>query len=806
MSTSPPAPGFELGARVIHAVLSIIESNGGAMRVRDALKEVDRTVELDSWAREQFQKSGYIRWRSLLHVYSIECVKAGYLTKKEGIWSITPEGREALKMQPVDLLTAANALYRKWRKDNPKQKDSKAEVLLAALASRYPGWTGFDDPRLIEEELDYKRAASARAQDLLNKEEFGRLLAERNFEEILARIEKIGKEKHFLYLSTPKTGDLGILYREDLSKETFSKAVFQLLYDDNSIEERVTRYFEYIKLNKLPNRWTFPTLLLFLLHPETEVLIKPSAVDPYLEAIGRPKVVSASAEAYLDLRSLAHGLLPSLEPYGASDMIDVQSAIWVLKQEQDKKDMGLPVGDDSNRKPRIWAIAAGDGGDRWDEFLEGNFVAVDGWGIDDLESFSDREEISKKMSEINGSSDQRGRVRVCLKFLNELKPGDIIVAKHGSIKIFGIGRVTGGYEFHPEIGDFGHRRAVEWLEIGPWTLPKGSMVLKRLMEISSDKELVAMISGVTGVDLIKLSRNEKVVISKPPIYTIQQALDGLFMSEPELRHLISLFRARKNVILQGPPGVGKTFVAKRLAYALMGFKAPARVGMVQFHQSYAYEDFIQGYRPTETGGFTLKNGVFYDFCRRAANDPENDYVFIIDEINRGNLSKIFGELMMLVEHDKRGEEWAMPLTYSGEADEPFYVPENLYLLGMMNTADRSLAMVDYALRRRFAFVDLKPKFDGEGFRTFMKEKNVPEAMTERIVSRMSELNARIESDKINLGPGFSIGHSFFCPGDGIVADDEWYRRVINTEIAPLVREYWFDNPEQAEKHISELLQ
>ena len=188
-------------------------------------------------------------------------------------------------------------------------------------------------------------------------------------------------------------------------------------------------------------------------------------------------------------------------------------------------------------------------------------------------------------------------------------------------------------------------------------------------------------------------------------YRVGDALTDLFIEPIVFTEILDTLKAKKNVMLQGPPGVGKTFFSKRLAYALMGEKAEARIGMVQFHPSYTYEDFVQGYRPI-AGGFALRNGIFFTFCRRAAADPEHPFVFIVDEINRANLSKVFGELMMLIEADKRGPEWAIPLTYAGEDDAPFFVPDNLYMIGLMNTADRSLAMVDYALRRRFAFVDL----------------------------------------------------------------------------------------------------
>jgi 5-methylcytosine-specific restriction endonuclease McrBC GTP-binding regulatory subunit McrB len=214
---------------------------------------------------------------------------------------------------------------------------------------------------------------------------------------------------------------------------------------------------------------------------------------------------------------------------------------------------------------------------------------------------------------------------------------------------------------------------------------------------------------------------------------------------------------------------------------------------------------VQGYRPTEAGGFTLKDGVFLRFCNAARNDPEHPYVLIIDEINRGNLSKIFGELMLLIEVDKRMASWATNLAYARATDPKFYVPDNLYVLGMMNTADRSLSMVDYALRRRFAFVTLTPQFASPGFRDHLLRTGTPEEVVERIVTRMGELNQTITADTTNLGPGFQIGHSFFVFADGAAYLEGWYERVVETEIRPLLEEYWFDDRDKAASWCGRLL-
>ena len=287
-------------------------------------------------------------------------------------------------------------------------------------------------------------------------------------------------------------------------------------------------------------------------------------------------------------------------------------------------------------------------------------------------------------------------------------------------------------------------------------------------------------------------------------YTDTHAQQDLFIDPGHFTRLVKSIKSGKNLILQGPPGTGKTFIARRIAWCLIGRKDDGSTEMVQFHQSYAYEDFVEGFRPAKEGGFDLKPGVFRRFCERARANPDVPHVFIIDEINRGNLSRIFGELLMLVEADKRSEDYAVTLPYS---DMRFHVPDNVYLLGMMNTADRSLALVDYALRRRFAFEALEPaygtEYGREAFEQHLADRGADPGLARRICDRMDKLNEKIANDK-ELGRGFRIGHSYFVPGDGDAPSEDWYRHVVDTQIAPLLREYWFDAAEDVERDVARL--
>ena len=461
----------------------------------------------------------------------------------------------------------------------------------------------------------------------------------------------------------------------------------------------------------------------------------------------------------------------------------------VKENQQDKEDKGSALADEDVNTKRYWIFSPGNNASKWSECTEKGIMLI-GWGeIGDLTRFTSKSEMKAAMQDTYGDNKPyRNAALATWQFANEMKPGDIVFAKQGMYKIIGRGVVESGYMFDDSSDDeYNNIRKVKWTDIGEWEHP-GQAAMKTLTDITQYTEYVEKLNAMFDTE----DDDDDIEVDETPLntYTKEDFLADVYINEKQYDTLVGLLRKKRNVILQGAPGVGKTYAAKRLAYSMMGVKDPERVQLVQFHQSYSYEDFVEGFRPSSTGmNFEIKKGAFYNFCKKASDDKENDYFFIIDEINRGNLSKIFGELFMLIEADKRGND--IQLLYSSDK---FSVPKNVYIIGMINTADRSLAMIDYALRRRFAFFEMKPAFESEGFREY--QYGLENDKFNKLIDCVISLNQRITDDE-SLGEGFCIGHSYFCDIEEI--KENTLTDIVEFEIIPLLKEYWFDEPSKVKE-------
>jgi 5-methylcytosine-specific restriction protein B len=328
-------------------------------------------------------------------------------------------------------------------------------------------------------------------------------------------------------------------------------------------------------------------------------------------------------------------------------------------------------------------------------------------------------------------------------------------------------------------------------------LSKGSY---RLLDESSVQDIAVQ----TAHNILTTGKN------RDPYNVDSIIKDGCFLPKAKIEKTLERLETKKNIILQGPPGTGKTWLAKRLAFALIGQRNDNQIKAVQFHPNLSYEDFIRGWRPSGEGRLSLVDGPFMEMIKTAIDDPESKYVIVIEEINRGNPAQVFGEMLTLLEADKRSPNEALELSYRKTAGERVYIPSNLYVVGTMNIADRSLALVDLALRRRFAFIDLEPTL-GKVWRDWVRDKNgIDSEFLDNIEQRISALNDEITKDP-SLGAQFQIGHSYVTPAVGMDITDakEWFVEVVETEIGPLLDEYWFDDLEKsrkAQKRLTEGLQ
>lgn len=423
-----------------------------------------------------------------------------------------------------------------------------------------------------------------------------------------------------------------------------------------------------------------------------------------------------------------------------------------------------------------WIYSPGDNAKHIEEFVKEGIFAI-GWDeFGDPSKYESREEIRLAVQELYKDNKSHKNDSLCIwQFIHDVQIWDVIYAKKGRSEIVARGVVTFEYRYDSTREYYRNVRNINWTNVGSWQHP-GNAAIKTLIDVTVYTDYVQQLN-----EIFDLTDETPTIDVK--LYTSKEFLEEVYIDLNAYERIKNLLMVKKNIILQGAPGVGKSFLAKRLAYSIMGVKDSSRVEYIQFHQSYSYEDLLMGYRPNGNG-FNLENGAFYQFYKKAPDNKDNKYFFIIDEINRGNLNKIFGELFLLLEADKR-DNYHIRLLYSNEL---FTIPSNVYIIGLMNTADRSLAMMDYALRRRFGFYTLNPAYENENFKKYQYSFN--NETLNKIIEVIKQLNIAILNDD-SLGKGFLIRHSYFSEmnNDNILVSLDY---IVENEIIPLLEEYWYD--------------
>ncbi len=540
--------------------------------------------------------------------------------------------------------------------------------------------------------------------------------------------------------------------------------------------------------------------LLHLLHPQTFEAIYSRSHKARITQSFAHLVPGGVDDIDRQIRVIADRLNQAPIPEGATESYSIFYRDDVVQRWNSKPESERIEGEGQTSEARrsYWLYSPGENAFDWQRQYEAGVMAI-GWSdVGDLRRFNSAAEIGEAVDAIYASGGKNPyNTRLALSEIRfAAKPGDVVIAKRGRRLLLGAGIITGDYRFEINNDEHGHGHevAVDWHTKGEW-LVDHHLVVKTLTDIGKYPGYGAHLLGDMGTSPEDLLGDAVVAAESSDhvtAYALKDALDDLFMDQDDLGSMLSLLHTKKNLILTGPPGTGKTFIAERLAYLLAQERDPERVTRVQFHQSTSYEDFVQGYRPSASG-FERRDGPFVRICYQAAQD-ERPQVLLIDEINRGNLSRIFGEAMMLIESDKRAEQWATQLAYAQGGEPAFWVPENVYIIGTMNTADRSLALVDYALRRRFAFFHIGPAVDHTGFHKHLRSNGLLAEEVDRLVAAIREVNDLIKDDA-NLGGGFCLGHSYFCALSNL---DNDLPQLIEHELAPLLREYWFDDTERAD--------
>ena len=415
-----------------------------------------------------------------------------------------------------------------------------------------------------------------------------------------------------------------------------------------------------------------------------------------------------------------------------------------------------------------WMIVAGKAGSFWDTFKSENIVS-----IDFSSDLTDILEYDAPKS-LNQGKNQN---KYIWQYAHDINIGDYIIATSGFNNIFGIGKCSKTYYYDDTKQNNKHCIGVEWIKKdGGWTF-KNKKGARQTVNLDKSYERINLYHSILNDNYSRLSGKK------------ETSQETIMYSE--------ILKNSHNIILRGAPGTGKTYLAKQIARELTDDNEE-QIGFVQFHPSYDYTDFVEGLRPVKDDSgeirFDIRPGIFKMFCKKAQENTDKKFVFIIDEINRGEISKIFGELFYSIDPGYRGEDGAVSTQYANmhQEEEKFYIPENVYIIGTMNDIDRSVDSFDFAMRRRFRFVEIKA---ADSMVMWEKDENfdndqIPEART-----RLTNLNQAIENTP-ELNSNYHIGPSYFLKLPELGYD---YEILWQDYLQPLLEEYLRGTFEEAER-------
>ncbi|KAA3663539.1 MAG: AAA family ATPase [Chloroflexi bacterium] len=685
---------------------------------------------------------------------------------------------------------------------NLQLDESKVPEFVRLVRNMYEGWDSFSYTPFQKDEVVYKRNAVQKAHALLSEAALSELLDAGNYEEIIRRVREVARASNLMYLSHPRSGDLKLLNVPNLDEAVFCTEFFALLYDSEPVSVRLDRFFSYVQRQGLTPKWTFPTYYLFLIYPNSEMYIKPMMTRWYIELMNGPRTYpwTPSGQAYEAVQSICQQLQKSLSKFEPQDMVDVHSMLWTAYQAAEKE-ANRSLAEPFNSMFVDIAEA------EWAFDLMADLVEkVGGFGPDDPRFALTMAEGHIRINFGNWMAldfpPERIRITLLKKLGDSVKPisvwGKFANSKEDTAvhvyprTVFRAPEPTLQKAYEASCL-YMRKRFRKWKGT-PFRHAHISEIFNAVFD--SDLREKLLLEGLREPAPSQVSEliegPEEDFIDQPDEvvdYDRSSFLNETYLLENTLDELLDMLEDKPQLIFYGPPGTGKTFVARALAKHLTCQAAPPpeQVEIVQFHPAYGYEEFIEGIRPESKAignglhqiDYPTKAGVFRAFCEGAAKRPDQKHVFIIDEVNRGNIARIFGELMLLLEY--RDEDVRLP--YSGNR---FSIPANVILIGTMNTADRSIALVDFALRRRFHFFRFGANPD---LLDRWLEKN------QESISYLSSLYRKLTEESID-DPAFQIGPSYFMrPG----LTESQLRGIWQRSIVPYLAEYYVENPSRVER-------